>query len=154
MIAAQLARQDRETAAVEQFAARAIGVPFLAFGRDRDGWDCWGLVRRAHFEITGKALPDFLDEYDSPFDRETVEGLIQANTWRFRPVPAVAMRALDVAVLRIGGDECHVGLVIRPGQMLHVDRNVATCVEPLRSPRWRRRCLEADRPAGIWRYVG
>lgn len=137
---------------LEAFSAAAVGVPFLPFGRDPDGWDCWGLVRYGHWRMAGRALPDFLGQYESPYDRDRVEALIRVNVWRFRPIGADEMQALDVAVLRIAGDECHVGLVIRPGQMLHVDRKVGTCVEQLRSPRWRKRCLEAERPAGIWRY--
>jgi len=43
----------------DDFQRKAIGVPFVPFGRDYDGWDCWGLVIRAWQDVRGVTLPDF-----------------------------------------------------------------------------------------------
>jgi len=42
-----------------------VGVPYLVNGRDRNGWDCWGLVLAVYRERLGLELPDW--QRDEPF---------------------------------------------------------------------------------------
>ena len=36
-----------------------VGVPYVVNGRDRTGWDCWGLVLAVYREQLGLELPDW-----------------------------------------------------------------------------------------------
>ena len=51
---------------LEQFAAEVVGipVPFKEQGRDRAGWDCWGIIVCAYREVYGIELPDLGEYYD------------------------------------------------------------------------------------------
>ena len=51
---------------LEQFAAEVVGipVPFMEQGRDRAGWDCWGVIVCAYREVYGIELPDLGEHYD------------------------------------------------------------------------------------------
>lgn len=42
-----------------------IGVPYRPNGRERDGWDCWGLVLAVYRERLGLELPDY--RWSPPF---------------------------------------------------------------------------------------
>ena len=42
-----------------------IGVPYKPNGRDRDGWDCWGLVLAVYRERLGLELPNY--QWQAPY---------------------------------------------------------------------------------------
>jgi hypothetical protein len=63
----------------------------------------------------------------------------------WRPVTGPAAE-FDVLVFRVGGLDSHVGTVVAPGRMLHIERDRTSCIERYDGPRW------ADRLASIWRH--
>jgi cell wall-associated NlpC family hydrolase len=116
-------------------------------GRTREtGVDCWGLVRLVYAEIIGVDLPTLGDGYASACDRRDVARLIDGRKGAWRRVDIGAERAFDAVLLRIGDCECHVGVVVEPGLMLHVLRGCNAVVECYGGPIWR------NRVASIWRY--
>ncbi len=124
---------------LEDFADRAVrlAVPFVRRGRDWDGWDCWGLIWRAHREALGVALPSYSARYDSTDDWAALDALIRAEISRYERLDAPRPGA--VVLMRIGGRFAHVGLVTRPGLMLHVLRGARTCREAYDGPVWAKR---------------
>jgi len=129
-------------------ANRYIGIPFAERGRSWEGCDCWGLVRLVYAEEYGIDLPSYLDEDYTTTDGPHVSSLIdhrKADGWR--PLPPGEERAGDVVLLRVTGLPCHVGIVLRPGQMLHIMRGTNACVERYWSPLWNRRVM------GIYRHA-
>lgn len=102
---------------------RFIGIPFREFGRDRAGCDCWGLACIVYREELGIWLPDYLG-YGSVEEHAEIAALVAgaAASPLWQPVPRPSLpEAFDIAVFRRGRLSTHVGLVIRPGILLHVE---------------------------------
>jgi cell wall-associated NlpC family hydrolase len=121
-----------------------IGIPFRERGRDREGCDCWGLVRLVLAERFGVLLPSF-DGYGSVRDRERIRALIEDDLPAWTEVGG-RERAGDVVLLRVGGRPLHVGLVISPGTMLHIEAGIDACLERYDRLPWCRRVL------GVYRH--
>ena len=43
----------------DEFVNSFVGVPYEVNGRDRQGWDCWGVVMAVFQEVRGVRLPDW-----------------------------------------------------------------------------------------------
>jgi probable lipoprotein NlpC len=127
----------------KNFISQAVGVPFQDRGRDFNGWDCWGLVWKAYREALGFNLPCL---EDVPALKNWQAGnLFRAISQQHQEVPVGKENPGDVAVFR--GYPVHIGLVVAPGKMLHVEPGIATCVESFLAPPWIQRIL------GIYRHV-
>ena len=57
------------------WSATYIGAPWSARGRDRDGLDCWGLVRLVYRDRLFRDLPDY-QGYVSGHERREIDALI------------------------------------------------------------------------------
>ena len=108
-----------------------VGVPFRDGGRDQAGWDCWGLVRFAHWDEAGVELPSY------------GEGA-QDEIWR--RVTDLPRRRMDVVLMRRLGDSgrapVHVGILADERRMLHVEEAADTHLVPLDHPTVRPRILD------------
>ena len=126
---------------LEEFARRAIGVPFVGRGRDYSGWDCWALVYLFHRDVLGVAIPSYAENYDdtgdTPKSRKALNDLSASNIYAGRRVSAPEPG--DVVLLNIGGRTVHVGIVIGDDRMLHTASKVDTRIARLSSPMWERR---------------
>lgn len=110
--------------------------PFRRGGRDREGCDCFGLVRLVLAEQAGVILPlnDLIDPQDGPAVSAAVDR--EARTWL--PVHAGQEREFDVVVLRaafqangaLHGTEGHMGIVTRPGYLLHTEERTGAMQVP------------------------
>jgi len=115
------------------------GIPFRADGRTREGLDCWGLVVMVYRERLGVSLPEFPGAYpdESPESLRNAAGVAREERKRWTRVESP--RVYDVALLRIQGLPCHVGVVASKGRMLHVMAGIESCVEEYTGPQWRNR---------------
>ena len=100
---------------------RYVGLPWKAMGRDRNGADCWGLVRLVLLEQRGIALPlwDTVDPFDRATVSDAVDGSLASGDWQ--PVEPAAIREFDFAVMR--GVGVHIGIVAPRRFILHVQRD-------------------------------
>lgn len=130
------------------WTADYIGLPFKEKGRDRSGVDCWGLVRLVLGEQWGIALPSYTDHYACALERKEIARLIAGEKGAWRDVGRGAERPGDVLLIRQVGDECHVGLVVAPGLMLHVEAGIDAALERYDGLKWRPRVV------GIYRWAG
>jgi cell wall-associated NlpC family hydrolase len=123
-----------------------VGLPYKDHGRDRSGVDCWGLVVMVYRECVGIELPSLAEDYVSPDERaeiaELVEHKQQVGPWYEVAEP----QEWDVAFFRRGKYASHVGIVLRPGLMLHVPFDQA-CIENYTSGQW------APRLTGFYRHL-
>lgn len=115
---------------------RWVGLPFAPRGRGPDAYDCWGLVRevsRVHFAAE---LPVW-DDYEDLADRERLAGVVTGARGRFESI--ARPRAGDLVLFRIGGQPCHVGLVVAPPLFLHTLRGCDSALERWDVAMWARR---------------
>lgn len=145
-----------EAEALRDFIARARLVPFVDRGSDFAGCDCYGLVRLLYAEVKGVLLPDLggiAQGADlSPRAAEVAEAC--AGTWV--EVPRPQAKALDVVLMRgIVAHEghkasrpVHVGCMVNPGALIHIEEGVGVSLVELNHFRIRRRV------DGFYRYSG
>jgi len=121
-----------------------VGIPYRAEGRDRAGCDCWGLLVLVYRERLGIELPSHTGYIDPLSD--AAAAMIEAgkSDWQqvTEPVP------YDAVLIRVDGQPHHIGLVIRPGWMLHSTAGRDSCIENYLRPYWRARI------EGFYRHVG
>lgn len=112
-----------------------VGIPYESRGRDRDGADCWGLVRMVLREQYGHDLPSF-DGYVNSRDPHVDELIAREREgW----ITNDTAQTGDVVLFRIGGRVSHVGIVAAPGTFLHAREGHASVIERLDAPRWKNR---------------
>lgn len=119
-----------------------IGRPFAEKGRGPDSFDCWGLLKW----IYGNDHPDrphvpgYEEFYDSTNDRDTLGRVIfeqRQARWREVETP----QQFDAVLLRMRGVPMHVGVVTKPGYMIHCALGIGTVHERYDSLRWQNKIL-------------
>lgn len=122
------------------WVADYVGLPYRAKGRDRDGLDCWGLVRLVMLEVFRVELHSYTAAYATPTDMIEVSAVLKGEIPESGWQPVVdAPRAGDGVVFRLLGQPWHVGLIVEPGRFLHIEEGAGSVVDRLDSPRWARR---------------
>ena len=116
-----------------------IGIPFKSKGRTREGLDCWGLIRLLYLEQFQIELPSYVDDYLSASDFKTAGKLIEDNLHRWIKIDPSIRTLGDVIVLRIYGQPIHMGMLINDQQMIHVFKNIDTCVQRIYTSIWKQR---------------
>jgi probable lipoprotein NlpC len=130
------------------WSAKYIGLPYHDLGRDMNGCDCWGLVRIAYNLELGIELPAF-DGYGSSDDVAAVNGVLAEQLVSDLCLPVIKgqEREFDVVVFRRGRLDSHVGIVVSPGQMLHIAEKDQARIEGYSEGYW------AARLTGIVRHI-
>ena len=116
-----------------------IGLEFVEHGRDFSGVDCWGLIGLLYSNRFGITLPDFSEDYCSSFDSEVIQGIMETESDNWLAVNGNDIQFGDVIELRVTGYLSHVGMVISPNKVIHIDRAIDSVIEPFDSMRWNRR---------------
>lgn len=133
-----------------QFVDRAMDVPFLEVGRDYAGWDCYGLIYMAYKDIYSIHLPLATGEYNSTRRREELQALLaihREGEWKLHD----PYEPGDVALVKMLGRNCHIGLMLPDMYMLHVQHGVEAVVERIDRPPWRDEGY--DKVEGVYRHV-
>ncbi|GIX17693.1 MAG: tail assembly protein [Rhodothalassiaceae bacterium] len=137
------------------WAERYIGIPYRDLGRDRDGIDCWGLIRLVLAEQAGIVMPSYAGDYAGGGDHAGIATGIAARLPRhWRPLRAAERpRAFDLVVFRVCARPRHMGVMVDARRFLHAPepgpggRGGTSRIEDISSPAWARR-LE-----GVYRHV-
>jgi len=118
-----------------------VGIPYKLSGRDKDGLDCWGLIRLIHKEQFSNDLPSFSDHDHS--DEKIREIMAeQREHWISTDEPKVG----DVILFRILGAPAHVGLYIGDKSFIHAKQGINSAIERYDSIFWEKRIV------GFYRY--
>lgn len=126
-----------------------VGLPFVERGRDREGVDCWGLLRLVYAECFGIVLPSFSEAYATVEDGEALAGLIGGNLSPWREIQPPTVRLGDGVLMMLGGLPRHIGIYAGRGLVLHIERSSGSILEPVASPKLRRRICGYFRHKGI-----
>ena len=127
---------------------RFVGTPFIEFGRSRAGCDCWGLACTIYAEELRISLPQYLGDYTSAEERREISALIDGAAVSPLWVPVTGeAQAFDIAVFRRGRLSSHLGIVVRPGLMIHMEGEDCAKIADYRSGRW------SHRFQGLFRHV-
>lgn len=118
-----------------------IGIPYKPRGRDADGLDCWGLVRKVLMERFGKVLPTFDDIAYTPEHKNGVAQAIKERMPLVKSQEVLVPQAGDVVLLSSRGLTMHIAVYVGDGMILHSepgkDSVLSRMVSPMISPRIR-----------------
>lgn len=122
-----------------EWSSEYIGIPYLINGRDREGIDCWGLVRLVYKEQLGIDIPSYASYYDHAEDYEGFarafdEGL---GDWEKVSQP----KEFDSIWVRLLGVACHTGIMLQNGRMLHAMVGADSCIVDISTKAWQRRVI-------------
>ncbi len=143
-----------------RWAKNYIGIPFLELGRDENGCDCWGLTRLISMKELGFTVPSFTEEYSSTYKGKNVAQALDTlgvKDEHWEEIPAGEERLGD-HILMYGSYEIdgkryrapmHVGLVLAPGVMIHIEQCIDSVLCPYREDRHMKR-----RVIAFYRYRG
>lgn len=120
-----------------------IGMPFKPRGRDRDGCDCWGLARIIYHDVFDLELPSL--QYAEKFDIEELMTVMAEEAEKWVKIERGKEKPGDILVLRSLNP--HVGIVIKKGKMIHIQKSTAACIERYTATAWNRRIM------GIYRHA-
>lgn len=120
-----------------------VGVPYLEHGRTKAGWDCWGLLREVYQNELGIELPSYSSNYDDTLDGDGIGSAFseEVSGWDRVSEP----EAFDAVWCRMVGVECHVGVYVGGGMMMHTMVGCDTCLVRIDTTGWRRRVLRCYR---------
>ena len=121
-----------------------ITIPYKKMGRDKDGLDCWGLVRMIYKDQFNIDLPSYVDQYNADDTHDSLAELIAISkeSWTKTDNPVIG----DVLLLRAEGSLSHVGVVVSPTHFIHVIEDINVAIERYDQGKWKNR-LE-----GAYRY--
>jgi cell wall-associated NlpC family hydrolase len=132
---------------IPSWATQYVGAPYVAGGRTLDGVDCWGLLNLVWAEQMGVQLPAY--EGALYHDQSSTEAVAQdavAFASHYAPVTPGREQLGDGILIRMRGAPLHVGMVLAPGVMLHVEEGANAVIERYDGFRW------AKRIVGFYRY--
>jgi cell wall-associated NlpC family hydrolase len=121
------------------WADKYVGIEFEEKGRNRDGCDCWGLVRLVLKEQFDVDLMDHNDDYRSVKDRHAIARVVEndLSNWIETEKPQCG----DVVLLRSKGLPLHIGVMVNKRKMLHIEKGINAGTERLDSITWKDRVI-------------
>ena len=119
------------------WCSKYMDKPFLEKGRSALGYDCWGLVLAVCRDEFGVNLPDYIDEYESPFDRASIAATMETEIASGAYERIFEPQAGAIIILRLLGRPWHCAIAVDRRWMLHVVRGANVVLERVDSWVWR-----------------
>jgi probable lipoprotein NlpC len=114
-----------------------VGLQYGFKGRGPT-YDCYGLVILVYREMAALELPSFAESYTSDDDRRELNALISNQLTPWIEIPWGQERPLDCVLMREGRCIRHIGVVVKPGYVLHVSKANESQIERYRESALRR----------------
>jgi cell wall-associated NlpC family hydrolase len=119
---------------IAPWAKEYVGIPFISGGRDRNGADCYGLVRLVRTEQFGDRLPLLSGDYTDADNFAETEALMRSRRPLLAGRPVEIPEAGDVCVLRFHGLPVHLGICAGGGWMLHTLKGTGSVLQRISDP--------------------
>jgi cell wall-associated NlpC family hydrolase len=116
-----------------------IGLTFKERGRDRNGLDCWGLVRLVLTEQFDIDVPSYAADYYSVLNESHISHLIRTHLGFWHPVHP--SQPGDCILFRIHKHPSHIGITVTENWMLHILNDDTVSLDRFDSLRWKRRIV-------------
>lgn len=105
-----------------------IGIPFRDGGRDWTGCDCFGLVRLVLIHEYGKEVSAL--DWLSGKTLEDQKNAIENGRELIPNEPIIDdYQPGDIALIRIGGVPCHVGVFIDKNRIMQIDKKSGVYIQ-------------------------
>ena len=111
-----------------------VGIPFVSGGRDETGCDCYGLVRLILRNEYDFELPILIGGYTDALCIEETKKLFLENIPVLCGDKCEVPEEKTVALMRMKGRLCHVGLYAGDGYIIHSRHSLGAVCERLSSP--------------------
>jgi cell wall-associated NlpC family hydrolase len=118
-----------------------VGIPFVEKGRSAKGVDCYGLLCLIYRDLLGVILPAFCNGYVSTQDSEELARLIRGHLAPWGRIEAGHEQSFDGVLMTEGGVPRHMGIVTRPGWLIHVENGGTALLERYNDARLKRRVV-------------
>lgn len=115
-----------------------VGLLYKSLGRDKNGIDCYGLVRLFYRDELGIKLPSLNGKYDDSENGDQTGAVVTSeikSRWKKIDSP----RYGDVVVFRMRHMATHIGVVLDDSTFLHALKGRNSCIERLTHILWRSR---------------
>lgn len=118
-----------------------IGIKYKPHGRDKEGFDCYGLVLEVE-KRAGNSFPDFdYDDYTDEYILEKFHEVVSSG--KVRKIDTIVEGAV-VIFENFRGMKNHVGVYLEDGYFIHCDRHG---VRQCRIDEWK------DQLAGVYVWL-
>lgn len=138
------------------WAASYLDVPFKDRGSTREGCDCWGLICDIFSSQRGIHLSDY-PEIPEGANLAKIKAILSAAKGpQWADIPAGKEQPFDVVLMRsiISVDDrrhsrpIHIGCVLSPGVMIHIQRDSGVSIV-----NYRKDIMIRNRVTGFYRFV-
>lgn len=120
-----------------------LGIPYDDVDRGRDGLPCYSLGRLILREQLGVEIPEQASAHSKLRNaRAFAEGKI---AWPWRDVSNGPRRPFDFVIYAIGAIDDHMGVIVDPDWMIHVQRGDISRLDKIDDPRF-------GRISGVYRH--
>lgn len=111
-----------------------LSIPFLSGGRDKNGCDCYGLVRLILMEQYGIILPEF-NLYPNALNHNNIENIIERErpllTGELQENPAPGL----VVLFKTKGFKAHLGFMLTNKDVIHTTAGTGVVIDNINSPK-------------------
>ncbi len=117
-----------------EWCSKYVGIPFVSGGRDQSGCDCYGLVRLILCNEYNTELPLLIGDYTNALCIQETKALFTQNISILCTDKIEQPEEKAVALMKMKGRLCHVGLYAGDGYIIHSRHNLGAVCERLSSP--------------------
>ena len=117
--------------ALYSFLESISEVPYVLYGRDRSGLDCWGLITLAYKELKGIELPEYTEQYSNK-RLSRVSSIMtgeKQDDLKYKKIDKPSI--LCIVLIKYKSIPVHCGIYVGNNKIAHIDKGHMVCIESL-----------------------